>query len=204
MYVFKPKGSRFYRGRYRLSEGPKWYDVPLRVEQAEVAEEKLRKIVREAEEELAGIIAPKALREAARRPLAEHCAEFLADPTRKRGRAHLVHVKCRLARLVEDCRWKAVKDITAESFTAWSARQTKLSAKTLNEYLGHAVALLNWLVRHGRATHNPLKVVQKLPRQETFRRRALTPEELMRLAASNPRRRLRYLFAGCTGIRRGK
>ena len=47
-------------------------------------------------------------------------------------------------------------------------------------YLVHAVALFNWLIRIGKASHNPLKGVFKLPRAETFRRRALSFEEFVR------------------------
>lgn len=205
MFVFKTKGAKFYRGRYRLSDSPKWYDVPLRVEQKEIAEAKLRQIVRDREEEMAGLVGPKALREAAQRSLALHLVDFVADLTaRKRGRAHLVHVKCRLERLLEECRWRIVADVTAESFTLWRAKQAKLSAKTLNEYFGHATALLNWLVRQGRASGNPLKAVHKLDRKDTFRRRALTPVELWSLAERSGKRAFPYLFAGCTGLRRGE
>lgn len=205
MHVFKPSHSRFYRGRYRLSDGPRWYDVPLRVEQKHVAEAKLRALVREIEEERAGLLGPKALREAARAPLEQHCADFLADLTaRNRGKAHLVHVKSRLARLLADCKWKVIPDMTADSFLRWRERNADFSTKTRNEYLGHATALLNWLVRQGRAVSNPLKAVGKLPRKDTFRRRALAPDQLKALVAVSGRRGLRYLFAGCTGLRRGE
>lgn len=204
MFVFKPKGRRLYRGRFRLSNGTKWYEVPLRVEQKHVAETLLRKLVREREEEIAGLIAPKAKRESAQRSLMDHCREFLADAKRRNcSRSHLVHLKCRLEKLLADCGWRTVADVTADSFNSW-VRAQDFSSKTLNEYLGHASAFLNWMVRHERIAANPLRAVQKLPKKETFRRRALTPVELMKLVASNRKRSLRYLFAGCTGIRRGE
>ena len=56
--VFKQKGSRVYRGRYKLSNGPRLYEVPLGTDLKHVAEAKLRKLVREKEEELAGLLAP--------------------------------------------------------------------------------------------------------------------------------------------------
>lgn len=205
--IFRQKGSRVYRVRYRLSNGPRIYDAPLHSAIKEVAEAKARRLIEEQEKELAGILGPKALRVAALRPLASHCADFVADlAMRERGKAHRVHVKCRLERLIKECHWQQFRDVTVESFTNWQSRQKDLSAKTLNEYLGHASALLNWMVRQGRATHNPLKAVQKLNTRgrETFKRRALETGEFVRLVSAGGKRSLAYLFAGCTGLRRGE
>ena len=204
-YVFKPKGSRVFRGRYRLGNGRKIYDVPLRTHIKEVAEEKLRRFLADEERELAGIIAPKALRDGAQRPVSDHCADFLADLTaRNRTKEHLKHVQGRLKKLCKECRWHTLRDITAESFSLWRSRQSSHSAKTLNEYLGHANALVNWMVRQGRAASNPLKAVHNLEKKETFHRRALSMEELMRLVKGSRKNGLPYLFAGCTGLRRGE
>ncbi len=203
--MFTIKRGKYYRGRYRLSDSPKWYDVPLKVEQKEIADAKLRNLVREKEAELAGLLGPKELREAARRPLSEHLTEFLADLTeRKRGRSHLVHAKCRLEKILKECRWAVLADVSADGFASWRSKQTKFSAKTANDYLDHANALLNWMTRQRRATYNPLTAVRKLPKEETFRRRALTTAEFDLLVAGSGKRSLRYLFAGCTGLRRGE
>ena len=92
--VRRPKGSRNFRGKYRLSNGPKIYYVSLKTPFRHVAEENLKRIVREREEELAGLIAAKPLRDAAERPLAEHLAEFLADlKARGRCRSHVAHTR---------------------------------------------------------------------------------------------------------------
>ena len=56
--------------------------------------------------------------------------------------------------------------------------------------------------RDGRATHNPLKAVRKLERNETFKRRALSTDEFMRLVQGSGKRSFPYLMAGCTGLRR--
>ena len=77
--VFKQTGSRVYRGRFRLGNDPKIFDVPLHTEIKEVAEAKLRQLVREKEEELAGIARPKPLVDAARKPLLVHLADYAAD-----------------------------------------------------------------------------------------------------------------------------
>jgi integrase len=205
--VFRQNGSRVFRARYRLSNGPRIFDVPLHTHIKEVAEAKARQLVEEQEKELAGLLGPKSLREAAERPIEQHCADFVADLTaRSRGKAHLKHVQCRLARLLKDCRWHLLRDVSAESLTNWRSRQENLSAKTLNEYLGHATALLNWMVRQGRATLNPLKAVGKLETKgkETFKRRALTIDQVVQLVGESEKRGFAYLVAGCTGLRRGE
>jgi integrase len=206
MRVFKQRGSRVYRVRYRLSDGPKIYDRPLGTHVKEVAIAKAQKLIEEEEMELAGLLGPKSVREAARRPLAEHIAEYVEHLTndRKRGRDHLIHVKGRLKRLLGDCRWQLPRDVTGESFERWRRNQSELSAKTVNEYLAHGIALFNWMVRKGRTTYNPLKTVDRVPKKQTFERRALPIEELWRLNEGSGKHGWIYLFAGCTGLRRGE
>ena len=81
-----------------------------------------------------------------------------------------------------------------------------LSAKTCNEYLGHAKAFFNWLERQGRATNNPLRMVGKAETRgkKTFKRRALSWEELLRLIQGSCKRGVVYALASLTGLRRGE
>jgi len=58
--------------------------------------------------------------------------------------------------------------------------------------------------RQGRAEANPLKAVSKLARKDTFNRRAISVDELVRLVAGSGKRGFAYLMAGCTGLRRGE
>jgi hypothetical protein len=195
-YVFKTKGSREYRGRYRINGGRKIYEVALKTHIKEVAEERLKQLISDLDGESVGIIAPQALREGAKKPISDHCADFLASITeRNRTKDHIKHVRGRLKKLYKECRWYTLRDITPESFTVWRSRQKTLSAKTLNEYLGHANALVNWMVRQGRASVNPLRAVHNLEVKETFHRRALSMDELMRLVKGSGKRGLAYLFA---------
>lgn len=115
------------------------------------------------------------------------------------------HNRERLTTLFSKCRWRLLRDVISEDFIKWRS-QSSLSAKTKNEYLGHAVAFFNWLVRNDRFTHNLLKSVTKLPTvgEETFKRRALTLEEFVRLVEKPSKRRLAYFLACCTGLRRGE
>ena len=88
--IFKQKGSRVYRGRYRLGDDLKIHDVSLGTQKKHVAQAILKKLVREKEEELAGLLAPKALRDAAQKPIADHLADYVADLTAmQRSRKHL-------------------------------------------------------------------------------------------------------------------
>jgi len=208
--VYKQKGSRVYRARYRLSNGPRIYDVPLRTHIKEVAEAKARRMVEEAEKELLGLIQPRKLREAAEQPIATHLAAFVAhQKEQERSEDHVRHTHERVTALCAACRWQRLRDVTPDCFVKWRNEQLEaktLSAKTLNAYLGHAAALFNWLVRNERFTHNPLKSVLKLKTEgaETFKRRALSLAEFVRFMAHDGKRRLVYFVAGGTGARRGE
>ena len=205
--VYKQKESRVYRGRYKLSNGPKLYEVALRTDIKHVAEAKLRSLVREKEEELAGLLSPKPLRDAAQTPLLGLLKEFIADmQARERCKSHVLHTRCRLERLFRDCSWRVLADATAESFARWRSRQTELSAKTCNEYLAHSKAFLTWLEGQGRLARNPLRNVAKADTRgkETFKRRGLTLDEFLKLTQGSEHRGLAYSLAGFTGLRRGE
>lgn len=132
--IFKQKGSRVYRGRYRLDDDLKIYDIPLHIEIKEVAEAKLRPLVNEKEGEAFGLLPPKKLREAAKLPLESMLAEFVADlAERKRCEDHVRHNRERLTALFSKCRWRLLRDVTSGDFIKWRS-QSPLSAKTKNEY----------------------------------------------------------------------
>jgi integrase len=205
-FVFKPKGSRVFRGRYRIGDNPQIFDVPLHTDKKHVAEAELRQLVKELEEEKLGLIKPRALRDATRIPLLEHLADFLADITaRGRSEKHLYHTKRRLQKLFKECNWIFLKDISPDGFNKWRARQT-FSPKTANEFLGHASALFNWMERNERLERNPLKIVGKSETRgkERYVRRALTETELATLIKTSGKRALPYMLAAYTGLRRGE
>jgi hypothetical protein len=52
-----------------------------------------------------------------------------------------------LLKSIAECGWQFPKDVTAESFGKWRAKQTKLAAKTLNDYLADCRNFINW-IRH--------------------------------------------------------
>lgn len=203
--VYRQKNSRVYRGRFRLSGEHRIRDVTLDTPFKHVAEAKLKRLYREAEEEREGLIAPTAIREALRKPLLGHVADFVADlECRGRSEVYIWQTRTRLTRLFTDCGWKTLADVTAHGFVSWRANRTDLSAKTTNSFLAHAKGLLNWLERHANLAHNPLRGVLKADTrgEQSFRRRALSVAEVERLAGQSPRRALAYRVAAYTGLRR--
>src|ERR1700691_1915597 len=158
----KTETARLYRGRYRLEGDTKITEIPLHTPDKRVAQQRLEQMVRDKQMEQTGILAPSAVRKAAQSPLEEHLKQYAADLTAlKRDDQYVYELKNRIRRLIKECGWKQLKDVTADSFQTWRARQT-LSPKTLNEYLGSISSLLNWMEKHERIGRNPLVHVQKV------------------------------------------
>lgn len=207
-FVFQPgrngKKVRFYSAKIKLDKWPKVRVFALRTSDKRVADEKLRTLLLEFEREAEGILAPRAMREATKLPLAELAAAFLAD-LKARGRAKQTLRRYRLAlrRLFQLGGWQRLADITPASFSRVRANP-ELSPKYLNDLLGVACSWLNWLVREERLPRNPLADVGRVRviGGEEYRR-ALTPDEFRRLVASAPTQRATmYLLIGYTGLRR--
>lgn len=212
--VYKPKRfrkgkrieARLYWGKYRLPHQTKITYVGLGTTDKRVARDKLRAIVQEAEREHAGLIAPKNLRDAAQKPLADHLADWIADlKAHHCNRSYIENCKERVNRLIGECGWTYPRDVTTDSFATWRAAQSKLAVKTLNDYLGAIQRLLTWMVERDRIAVNPLRC-QRMPTagHEKVRRRALTLAEIGRLLNVSPRRRVVYLMALHTGLRRAE
>jgi integrase len=206
--IFRPKGSRIYRWRYRLRpEDGRIIDVSLGTSDKQVAEKLRAEKLRELEHERAGIIPAKASRTAAQRQLSDHLQDFLGD-MRRRGKSdkYLANLEFRVSRLITDCGWNLAKDVTADTFQTWLRKQDGLKDKTANDYLEAARCFFNWLVKLGRAGSNPLlsieKVKTKAGRAEEIR--ALSDDEMLRLLAVAGERKPVYLMAVYTGLRAGE
>ncbi len=205
--VFKPKGGRVYRLRYRVGDDLRIRDVPLRTANKEIAEATADRIIDDHERELLGIGIPKALRDAAKHPLKNHLAEYIADlKERRRSKSHVKHARGRLALLFDACRWRSLRDVSDERFLTWRAENTQLSQKTRNDYLDHATSFFNWLIKQKRVTQNPFVSVFKMETKgnETFTRRALTFEEVAKLVQGSGKRGFVYLVAVGIGLRRNE
>jgi integrase len=150
------------------------------------------------------MLPPEALRNAAQSPVEQHLKEYVADlAALNRDGQYVYELKNRVRRLIRACGWNLLRDITADS--SWRAKQT-LSPKTLNEYLGSVSSLLNWMEKHERIARNPLQHVQKVQTngRQVRPRRAFTDDEMQRLLAVAGPRKVVYLTAVYTGLRRSE
>lgn len=213
-YVFRPsrrKGgkvykSRLYSARYKLPGQTKITTIALHVSDRQVAEAKLREILRELEREAVGISAPRRVRLAGQWGIEQHVKAYCSDlRARRKDEDYVTTVEKRLTKLVNECEWQRIGDVTAESFQMWREKQ-RFAAKTLNDYLAAASALFGWLIRNEIASRNPLACVGKVEVRgnERLRRRAFTPEEFASVIAVAGEYRLALLTAYYTGLRRGE
>ncbi len=196
--------SRIWRARIKLDGQGKPLDISLRCADKQTAEQKLRERIRDVERTAVGLLAPTAQRETFEKELQKLADEYVAD-LKALGRSadHVRHVDNRLGRLMKECQWKNLRDVTVDSFLRWRSQQT-YSPKTINEYHAVLSALFTWLRKQNRAAVNPFEVVTKVDMRgkETFHRRALSDDEACRLLAGE--RRLLYLLVLHTGLRRGE
>ncbi|MDB6004395.1 MAG: hypothetical protein JWR15_1382 [Prosthecobacter sp.] len=209
--LFKPKRngkqSKNFVLRVIRRPGEKPVQIPLHVSLRENAEKKKREILREMEQEEAGMIPPKPQREAAKRPLMEHLAEYIAHMEQQgRDAAHIKGENNRIARIFKECKWKVLGDIKRDSFERWLCALKGCVAKTRNDYLGAARTFAGWLLKRDRLAHNPLAGIEKakVKGNEVKNRRAYTRGEAERLLAVSGPRSIVYRMAMFTGLRRGE
>jgi integrase len=207
-HLYKPRGQRIWRWKFRLSAADsKIQDWSLGTSDKQVAEKLRSERLREAEHERAGYIPPKATRDAAKRNLAEHLADFLGD-MRRRGKSekYLANLEYRVGKLIVDCGWNTAKEVSADSFQAWLRGQQELKDKTANDYLEAVRCFFNWLVKLGRAGSNPLLSVEKAKTKagKADEVRAFSDDEMVRLLAAAGDRKTVYLMAVHTGLRRSE
>lgn len=199
--------ARYYRGRYRLDGDYEIIDIPLKTTDKQVAEKKLKELIQTKEQERAGIVAPKAQIKAAQKPLEEHLANYLDDLiSLGRDDEYTARIRLRVQRLINQCGWKVPIDVTSDSFVHWRSSQKRDSPKTLNDHLDAIRGLLNWMVDKERIAANPLSKVKKADlRGKQTKRRAFNDAEFSRLlSVANANRRLIYLCAAYTGLRKGE
>jgi integrase len=179
--------------------------IPLHTTDKQLAQQRLLLAVRQREKELSGLAGRKPLRDAAQSPLLNHLDDFLADlRARKRSESHIRHIETRIKRLLFECRWEHLRDVSADSFQLWRANQKEFSQKTLHEYQNAASSLFAWMERNDRLESNPLRRVGKVERKghETLKRRSFMNDEMSRLLAVAGLYALGYLAAVNTGLRR--
>lgn len=211
--IYKPKRmrngkrvvSRLYRARIKLEGDNKVRDIALKVSDKQVAQQKLNKLIQELEHESAGLIPAKAERDAAQSPLLDLVSEYVSELTvLGRCEDHLRHVDKRLRKLVRDCKWTRLVDMTPTSFQLWRKEQSGKAPKTLNEYLATLSAFWTWLRKQGRVSVNPFELVERTDTRgkERVKRRALSDKESLRLLEVAGENRLAYMLPLYTGLRR--
>lgn len=209
--IFKPSRlrngkrvrSRVYWGQYRISVDEPITRVSLRTSDKRVAEKRLGEIVSEVEQERAGVISPRSIRNAGSKPVVDHVDDFLRDlQSRGRSKDYIRKVNSRIHKLVAECAWKSLSDVSPDSFITWRST-ADCAPRTLNHYLDAAQVLMGWLISTGRASENPLAGLQKVDTRgrETFERRAFTDDEIRRLIVTSGPRSTIYSIAVLTGLR---
>jgi len=154
----------------------------------------------------------------ARRPLAEHLADFERFLTDKGNTPkHVSETLRNLRRVIDLTGAKAAADLTGPAVmkAVGLLREGGASPRTCNSYLTSTKALTRWLWRYKRAADDPLCSLTRF-NEETDRRhvrRELTPEEIGRLLATaekrteashslpGPDRAMCYRLALSTGFR---
>ncbi|NRB76071.1 MAG: tyrosine-type recombinase/integrase [Verrucomicrobiales bacterium] len=215
-HVFKPSrirnGKRIrvrtYSGKYQLPGDPKPTQVALGVTDKQVAQAKLRDIVRKKERIAAGLERSETSEETLNAPISETLDRWISDLHAKGRTTHYVGImeKMNLA-LFRANGWECVSDINARDFLKWRADNQDKAPKTLNEYLNACRGFLNWLVRIGDIEGNPLDRVEKVETRgrETRVRRAITHQEFLSLLSVSPfKRRIGYAAAYYTGLRKSE
>jgi len=190
--------------RYRDAEGiMRRGSTGCRDKQA--AQKKLADVLASVEKVQAGIITSqeKQIATHAERLLSEHVEDYLQHLARKRIRGRKVspmyrkNLRGRLERLIADCGWRRLRDITRERMERWlddaeanGDSGGELAASTRNEYLISLSALCNWAVKTERLARNPVTGIGKADRASDRKhvRRALTADEVARLLDAARRR----------------
>lgn len=185
--------------RYRDADGiMRRESTGCREKQA--AQKKLADVVAEVEKIQVGIITlqEKQIAKHAERLIGKHVDDYIQHLSRKRIRGRKVsalyrkNICGRLERLIAECGWRRLRDITRDRMERWldDAEAGGLAASTRNEYLISLSAFCNWAVKTDRLAKNPVAGIGKADRAMDRKRirRALTAEEVACLLDAARRR----------------
>ena len=210
-FVFhkKSKGgkSRTWYGCYKYEWMAKRKEINLGVTDKQVALKKLREAILEAEREHFGLIPAKSIRDASQQEISVHLEAFLEDAAKLGNcKKYITGLRNYITTICAACNWKYLQDIQPDPFRSWRSSQT-LALKTLNDYFSGINVFIQWLVEGKRLQENPLLSVgkSKTQGQRKLIRRALSEIEVANLITAAPfKRKVIYLLAVYTGIRRGE
>ena len=209
MYKNLRKRGKYYYAQIRLKPTDKMTEKSLGTSDKEIAEKKLNEMFRQIERETEGIATPTKMKNAAQLPLGKHLYQYLvAREAEWTSEKHAQLSRDRLKLMIRECGWQHLRDIDKFSFEQWRSQQST-APKTLNDYLSILNQFLVWLVDNGFLEFNPLVKVKRIQvrGRTTFQRRALSWEEIGKLLGAvenHPDRKLAYLAAMYTGLRRAE
>ncbi|MBL8761533.1 MAG: site-specific integrase [Phycisphaerae bacterium] len=198
--------TKAYIAKFRDAAGY-WVERPTGCSDETAARAMLAQLERRTELVRAGVLTPE--EDAASKHGAESVDTNLdawRDHLRLKGSTEhwYTQARRRVARVATDRGVKRLRDFTAATVERWLTDQTdqNMSAGTRNGYRQACVTFINWCVRAGRLTHNPLLAVAVADQRADTRRRrrAMTEEELARLLDAAQRRPL----ADALTVRRGE
>ena len=141
-------------------------------------------------------------------PVSEHIDAYLSDLERTgRTDEYRYILQRRMNKMASECEWYTLSSVQPSTMTRFLGKLKKQDAapKTINEYLNAARAFLSWCVTQGRLEANPLENIARADQTVKKRkRRALTVEEAQGLLSVSGPRRIVYLVAINTGLRRSE
>ncbi len=147
--------------------------------------------------------------EQGRKPIKVHVDDYFAHCEHVGQVArHIMVKRGHLNRLIEGIGAAHLPDLepNAVSLHLQGLKREGLAARTINASRAAVIAFVNWCVKSGRVAENRLRVISKLDERKDRRRvrRAMSDDELIRLLDAAGPRRLVYLTAAMTGLRRGE
>ncbi len=182
----------------------------------QAARKVLADLLAEVDKIRSGILTPQesqATRHAAR-SIAEHVADYLAFLKVKiiRGRrlseSHRYNVDKQLNRLINECGFKRIGDVTRQTVTKWLSDETDRSDKaprTVLKYRMTLMAFCKWALREGRIVSNPLVALPGVAVDEDRRkRRPLAIDEIVAVLEVARMRPLRDALLIRRGARKGQ
>ena len=138
---------------------------------------------------------------------AENVQDYLAELHRlRRDAKYIRNVKMYLRQVGDACGWRQLADVERDSFSAYLLLRLDGGAapRTVNNIIATVKSFCQWAVKARRLDSNPVEYVERTDETGDRRRkrRALTPDEVQRILAVAGPRRLIYLLALGTGLRR--
>ena len=193
--------SKTYLVYFRPPGSPREIAVNTYCRQKENAERKAREIVKDYEAEYVGDTSRR-FKRISESPIREHLDVYLKHKhTELDGNQHWYESKLRINGLLNQTGWELIGEITYENLLEWRSNST-LSANTLNNYISALRVFLRWMVDTGKMKENPAERIKALKRRRDSFRRALTKTERNALLRVSGKRRIVYLTAMYTGLRR--